>query len=70
MCPRRGDVVYDIGANVAAYLLLVASLGDGACHVVAFEPSCFRFANLARNIHLNELGAKITPFEIALSDRT
>jgi FkbM family methyltransferase len=50
---RRGDVIYDIGANVGVYTLLSSVLVGDAGHVYAFEPSPqnldFLRAHVARN---------------------
>lgn len=62
---QRGDVLYDVGANVGSYSLIAASLG---ANVYAFEPVPTNFRSLARNVDLNRLGSKITVLPIALSD--
>ena len=50
---RPGDVVFDIGANVGAYSLVVDRAAGGQCTVYAFEPSFSTFAQLSRNVALN-----------------
>lgn len=63
-----GDVVFDIGANVGAYALLVDELHNGACTVYAFEPAFANFAQLNKNIFLNRCNGRVIPIQIALSD--
>ena len=67
---RRGDVFYDIGANIGAYSLIAASVAEGGAQVVAIEPSLMNFERLARNIMLNKLEKRITPIPVAMTDRT
>ena len=66
---QRGDVFYDIGANVGAYSL-VAAKSHKDIRVYAFEPGFMTFPQLTRNIVTNKCGQSIVPFQIALSDRT
>lgn len=63
-----GDVFYDIGANVGVYSLYAARI-RGA-RVYAFEPSPFNFSTLCHNVALNDLSDSMSPFCLALSDRT
>ncbi len=67
---RPGDVVFDIGANVGAYALVAARFTAGRARVFAFEPGCANFAQLCRNIVLNDCGASVVPLALALSDHT
>jgi len=67
---RDGDVFYDIGANVGAYSLITAKLYGGRVRVCAFEPSALNFAQLVRNLALNECGDTVTPLPIALAEST
>lgn len=54
-----GDVFVDIGANIGYYSLLAArSVGDDG-GVVAVEASPAMFAELRRNVELNDLDARI-----------
>ncbi|MDX2171111.1 MAG: FkbM family methyltransferase [Deltaproteobacteria bacterium] len=50
---RRGDVVFDIGANIGAHTLDLARAVGSAGHVYAFEPADLAFAKLQRNLALN-----------------
>lgn len=63
-----GDVVYDIGANVGAYALLIGKRFRGEVRVYAFEPSFSTFAQLSRNVALNGVSDSVYPMYIALSD--
>jgi FkbM family methyltransferase len=65
---RRGEVVFDIGANVGAYSLVVDRSTQGACKVYAFEPSFSTFAQLSRNVALNGGQGRVIPLLVALSD--
>jgi FkbM family methyltransferase len=65
-----GDVVYDIGANVGAYALVVDRHTNGESIVYAFEPGFANFAQLCRNILLNGCQSRIVPFAVSLSDAT
>ena len=64
---RRGDVLYDVGANVGAYSLIAAR--HSGAHVVAFEPGYANFARLCDNIQLNRCEGCIVPLPTALSER-
>ena len=65
-----GDVVYDVGANVGAYSLIIDRHTRGTAKVVAFEPSFSNFAQLCNNIKLNSCGRSIVPLYVALSNTT
>jgi FkbM family methyltransferase len=65
-----GDVFYDIGANTGGLALVAARTHAGRVPVVAFEPAPDSFAALVRNISANELGAVVTPLQVALFDET
>jgi FkbM family methyltransferase len=62
-----GDVVYDIGAGVGPYALLVA-MHRGALSV-AFEPGFASFKRLCENLLLNGCYRSVIPLPIALGDR-
>ena len=66
---RRGDVVYDIGANVGVFSLIAAANLDGRGTVLAFEPGYATYARLCENIRLNKLNSLIVPIPVPLSDR-
>lgn len=62
------DVLLDIGANIGSYSIWTAR-STGA-QVVAIEPESQSFALLVRNIALNGLQDRITPYCVAASDHT
>lgn len=62
----KGDVLWDVGANVGAYTLLAAKLVPEAA-VVAFEPYIATFSHLWENIALNRCSGQVTPLCVALS---
>jgi FkbM family methyltransferase len=66
----KGDVFYDVGANVGAYSLVAAKHFDNKIKVYAFEPSCLNFVQLSKNIFINNCQEAITPVQIALSNAT
>jgi FkbM family methyltransferase len=63
---QRGDVFYDIGANVGAYSLIAALRGALVC---AFEPSPNTYAQLIANFARNGLLSYLRPFCVGLGDR-
>lgn len=67
---REGDVIYDVGANIGQYSLYAARRLEGHATILAFEPEALNFAKLNRNILLNDLGGVMTPYPLAVSDRT
>jgi FkbM family methyltransferase len=62
-----GDVVYDIGAGVGPYALVVALHRGGVS--VAFEPGFASFKRLCDNLLLNACSRSVIPLPIALGDR-
>lgn len=62
----KGDVLWDVGANVGAYTLLAAKLVPQTT-VVAFEPYIATFSHLWENIALNQCSEQVTPLCVALS---
>jgi FkbM family methyltransferase len=69
-CFRKGDVFYDIGANVGAYSFVARAVTGGDCTIYAFEPSFATFETLCRNIFLNKFDKQITALQVALADET
>lgn len=67
---KRGDVFYDIGANVGYFSLLAAKLSAPDGKVVAFEPLPRNIAFIQRHITLNKLQDRITVIEAAVSDHS
>lgn len=69
---KLNDVVYDIGANVGAYSLLIGkrvkdSYGTGI--VYAFEPESQNFESLNINILLNKLSEQVLAVPLAIADK-
>lgn len=64
---RRGDMLFDVGANVGIYTVLAA--GGLGMHVVAFEPEAKAHCQLEVNIRLNHIEEKVKQFAIALGNR-
>jgi FkbM family methyltransferase len=52
---QRGMTVYDIGANRGQLTLYFASFVGAKGRVIAFEPVCFVYDDLAFNVRLNRL---------------
>lgn len=65
---RPDQVVYDVGANVGAYSLVIDAATGGRSVVYAFEPSFSTFAQLCRNVALNRCSERVIPIQLALSD--
>lgn len=61
------DVLVDVGANIGLYSVY-AALISGA-RVYAFEPESQNYAELNKNIYLNDLHDQVTAYCLALSDR-
>ncbi len=62
---QAGSVLFDVGACMGGYSLYAAAHG---IQVHAFEPESQNFALLCRNVAINNFGAKIQPWPMALSD--
>jgi FkbM family methyltransferase len=65
---RRGDTVFDIGANVGFFTLLASILTGENGRVVAFEPLPRNIGYLKRNLAMNRV-VNTTIMEVAVSDR-
>lgn len=50
---RKGDTVFDIGANIGSHTLPLARLVGSSGKVVAFEPTDYAYIKLQRNLSLN-----------------
>jgi FkbM family methyltransferase len=66
---KRGDCLYDIGANVGAYSLVANAVAQGMARIFAFEPGFATFKELCLNIQLNRAERAIVPLPFALADR-
>lgn len=68
-CIQPDDVVYDVGANVGAYSLLIGKkVAQGKGKVLSFEPESANFHALNRNVLLNGLSGIVLPYAIAFGD--
>lgn len=63
------SVVLDIGANIGAYSVLLASLSS-VREVHAFEPNPQTFGQLEENVALNSNASKISCHRVALSSKS
>jgi FkbM family methyltransferase len=64
---KPGDVVYDVGANVGLYALLLAKVVGERGQVIAFEPVREYYGRLLENVTLNGT-TQVRSFERALGD--
>ncbi len=67
---QEGDVLYDIGANDGVYSMVASKFFGGKVKVYAFEPAFLNFAQLCKNLALNDCRESVVPLQIALSDET
>lgn len=63
-----GDVLYDVGAATGLFAMY-AALRPGI-QVYAFEPKATSFGVLIEHLALNDLGERVFPLPVALSDTT
>jgi FkbM family methyltransferase len=61
-----GQTLFDIGANVGMYTVYAAVMRDAS--VLAFEPEALNYAELNKNIYLNDLHGRVLGYCLALSD--
>ena len=61
-----GEVLYDIGANVGMYTIDAAIMRRA--QVYAFEPESLNYAELNKNVFLNDLHGQVLAYCLALSD--
>lgn len=68
----KNSIIWDIGANVGAYSLLMGKKCSkiSSTHIYAFEPESGNYYSLNRNIRANKLENKISALPIALSNST
>lgn len=63
---QKGDVLFDVGANIGLYSIYAAKRG---VRVVAFEPESQNYALINKNIFLNGCSDTAMALNIALSDK-
>lgn len=68
---KPNHIVWDVGANVGAYSLLVGCYfrSNDSGHVFAFEPEASNFYSLNKNIVANDLSNFVTPIPIAFGNK-
>ena len=64
----KGEIFWDIGANIGYFSLLAAATLEHTGQVIAFEPGQVAYARLLDNIALNPF-SNITTFNLAVTDR-
>ena len=62
---KPDEVVVDIGANVGMYAIYAGVVG---CRVFAFEPEALNYAELNKNIFVNDLHGRVTAYCMAITD--
>ena len=62
----EGETLYDIGANLGMYTIYAAVMRKALVH--AFEPEALNYAELNKNIYLNDLHGQVLAYCVALSD--
>lgn len=63
---EKGETLFDIGANVGMYTVYAAVMRDAVVH--AFEPEALNYAELNKNIYLNDMHERVLAYCLALSD--
>ena len=63
---QSNETLVDIGANIGMYTIYAAAFSG--CRVFAFEPESLNYAELNKNIFVNNLHERVSAFPIALSD--
>ncbi len=63
---NAGDVLVDIGANVGMYSIYAAKVAGA--RVYSFEPEALNYAELNKNIYINELHGQVTAYCMAMSN--
>jgi FkbM family methyltransferase len=62
---RPDEVYVDIGANVGMYAIYAGVVG---ARVFAFEPEALNYAELNKNIYVNNLHGRVTAYNMAITD--
>lgn len=65
---EKGDVFWDIGANVGSFSLYAGLRSD--LRILAFEPGSSSYATLNKNVQLNGMQDRIEAYCLAFSDKT
>ena len=64
---RVGDVVADVGSNIGLYAIALAKRVGDTGKVHAFEPDPVNFRALDRHCHLNQVTARVVPYQVAVA---
>jgi FkbM family methyltransferase len=62
---KQDEVYVDIGANVGMYAIYAGVIG---ARVFAFEPEALNYAELNKNIYVNDLHGRVTAYNMAITD--
>lgn len=65
---NKGDIFWDIGANIGVYSLYASLIND--VKIYAFEPSGFNFGLLVEHIALNKKDRQVKPLCLAFGNST
>ena len=65
---KKGDIVFDLGANIGQYSLIFSKLVGPSGHVYSFEPNLKVFSDLNINIKKNNLN-NISTFNYAIGSK-
>jgi FkbM family methyltransferase len=65
-----GDHVFDIGAHLGFYTIILADLVGPLGRVTCFEPSIGEFRQLSKNVGINGLEERVVLHNLALSDKS
>ncbi|MEM7200591.1 MAG: FkbM family methyltransferase [Planctomycetota bacterium] len=63
---RPDEVLVDIGATIGLYSVFAAVVAG--CRVYSFEPEALNYAELNKNIYLNDLHGRVSAYCLAMSD--
>jgi len=64
---KPGAICFDVGANVAFYVLQFAHWSGSSGRVIAFEPNPAAVEVLSRHVRLNEIESTVTIEKVAIS---
>lgn len=62
---KSDEILFDVGANIGIYSIYAASRD---IQVFSFEPEALNFAELNKNININNYDNRVVAYNIALSD--
>jgi FkbM family methyltransferase len=65
---NKGDIIFDIGANIGVHSIFISKILDNNCKIYAFEPNPDTFKVLVKNLELNYC-KNVIPINKALSDK-